>query len=278
MYEQTINSCKPFIITVPWCQELQVKSLLIALGVPKQLGEELGKLKMVNRTTFQYTFWEVWAEADTPKRARKQRDSVHLQNDNFKLGEDVGFPWHCLCTHWYGACVRTTGNPHCIITRDHDWSISQFASGQQMYISPLKSKQGRDSCLTKSCFDTGSGNTYWCAQKGCGAALLDGTVNGKNMVLNCYRTRWEIILFHTAWEHDEKFGVVCISKRNLIFFEWVHSLRNEPLFMQIGFKWEYLTKGFDPHIMKVLINVNLDSTGSLAAYSGPYSKSFFFPL
>lgn len=155
-----------------------------------------------------------------------------------------------------------------------DWSISQFASGQQMCILPLKSKQGRGRCLTRFCFDTGSGSTSWCAQKGSGAALLE---NGKNMVQNCCRTHWEIILFHTAWEHDEKFRVVCVSKWNLIFFEWVHSLRNEPLFMQIGFKWEYLTKGFDPHIMKVLINVNLDSTGSLAAYLGPYSKGFFFP-
>lgn len=102
--------------------------------------------------------------------------------------------------------------------------------------------------------------------------------NRSEMVENHYRTHLEMNLFCTAWEHDEKFGAVCISKWNLIFFEWAHSLRNEPLFMQIGFKWEYLTKGFDPHIMKALINVHLDSTGSLTAYSGTYSKGFFFTL
>lgn len=159
-----------------------------------------------------------------------------------------------------------------------DWSISQFPSGQHMCILPLKSKQGRGRCLIRSCFDAGSGGTYWCAQRGSGTALLDWTENGKSMVQNCYRTYLEIILFCTAWEHDEKFGVVCVSKWNLIFFEWVRSLRNEPLFMQIGFKWEYLMKGFDPHIMKALINVHLDSTGSLAVYSGPYSEGFFSPL
>lgn len=37
-------------------------------------------------------------------------------------------------------------------------------------------------------------------------------------------------------------------------------------------------KGFDPHIMKALINVHLDSTGSLAVYSGPYSEGGFSPL
>lgn len=37
-------------------------------------------------------------------------------------------------------------------------------------------------------------------------------------------------------------------------------------------------KGFDPHIMKALINVHLDSTGSLAVYSGPYSEGVFSPL
>lgn len=82
------------------------------------------------------------------------------------------------------------------------------------------------------------------------------------------------LLFHSAWERREIWSCVYFQW-NLIFFEWVRSLRNEPLFMQIGFKWEYLTKGFDPHIMKALINVHLDSTGSLAVYSGPYSKGFF---
>lgn len=104
------------------------------------------------------------------------------------------------------------------------------------------------------------------------------TEAGGKMIANQYRTHLEMNLFCTAWEHDEKFGVVRVSKWNLIFFEWAHSLRNEPLFMQIGFKWEYLTKGFDPYIMKALINVHLGSTGSLTACSGTYSKGFIFTL
>ena len=101
---------------------------------------------------------------------------------------------------------------------------------------------------------------------------------GRKIVRNQYRTRLQMNLFRRVWEHDEKFGVVCTSKWNLIIFEWVISLRNEPLFMQIGFKWEYLTKGFDPRIMKALINVHLGSTQSLTAYSGTYCKDFCFTL
>lgn len=94
-----------YLLHSPDAKKIQVKSSLIALGILKQLGEHLGKLKKVNRTTFQYIVWEAWAEADAWKWERKQWNSVLLQNDDFKLGGDVGFPCHCPCTHWDGAYV-----------------------------------------------------------------------------------------------------------------------------------------------------------------------------